>query len=310
MIPTEYISLLSTCFEFIDVFRCLQLYVMIEIYHIYKYLTLRAYYKTNPDFGTPVYLPTIVYLWLYIFASLNHLTMCILFVNFGNGMYVSHGTGDTVFYISGMGSPNASCFYMHQVCTYIRKKYGSETRIIVYNPPEARLFVDIHQYTSIDELVEECVDRLFSIDPWLVHANMTIIGQSYGSILATILRKRCPVVDSSVCTEIWDPIMFRRTQDFTYRCINGILPWIPGRPVSVRSVILSICIRHIYILSGIMRITKSLDADVEIFRHLMGHVFYYIGEYDECIEDVRPVPGMHILKGLFHGDVAFNPPEI
>jgi hypothetical protein len=283
---------------------------MMEMYQIYRYLTIRAHYKIHPDFGSPVYIPTVVYLWFHIFAILNHLKMCIGFISFGNGMYVSPGTGKTVLYIGGMGSPNASCFYMHDVCIYIRKKYGSETRIIVYNPPEARLFVDINQYTSMEELMDECVDRLFSIDPWLVHANITIIGQSYGSILATILRKKCPVIDSSVCTELWDPVMFRRPHDFVHRCTNGILPWIPGRTVSVRGVIFSVGIRDIYILSGIMRVTKNLDADVETFRHLMGHVSYYIGEYDECIEDVRPVPGMHILKGLCHGDVAFNLPEI
>lgn len=293
-------------------FRWIVLYMLIEMVHVRRYRNrLQSFRQLTgpPKQDKPVYIPAVVHGVVRLTAMVNHLVMCTRFTSRGNGMYVSGGTpvGQTVLFIGGLGSPNVSTVYMHSVCTYIRMQYGRDVRIIIYNPPEAGIGTGTQPVHSIEIRANQCRQRLRAIDPRLRLSDVIIIGHSYGSVLTTCLRRMLPVSDGCTQTELWDPIMYRRTPLLLQRCRMGILPWIHGDPITCRSRFLGLLVRDIYCMTGVMWLTIENDTDPDKHRDTMGQLSVYIAENDEFCGHSRYTPGTYTMSGS-HGDILFRPP--
>jgi pimeloyl-ACP methyl ester carboxylesterase len=158
-------------------------------------------------------------------------------------------------------------------------------------------------------LARRCVDRLLGVDPSIdFQTGVTIVGHSYGSILATYIRRAHPVQSTDVKTVLLEPVLYRantkHSQDLMYglrqpsfHCSDDIVRWL-------RFYIVTHGLRDLHLLYGAGSLFESTDGDPVNNTDVMGHLTMVAGEYDNfCGSTIGKFPDITWVPKGMHGDI-------
>ena len=303
-------------------FICLSLLAELPGIYRYKRLIAEHYYRRR---GNPVYFPVFVRMWFACARYTNQIRMNQLWFSHGGGLLElrpRRKTGKIVLCLGGIGSPSFSSLYLPRLLAYIQGRYDGASRVFAYYPPEARLgcgYTVAPMSVNVDmpDLAARCLDRVQSAvrGRQVDSADISIVGHSYGSILATYIRRAHPVAPDSDCfTELLEPVLYRGTiqqqQDFLYGR-SSRSRWRARKRLgvvrTVRRWVLGYLMRDVHLLYGVTGLADPIDGDPVKHAGCMGRLSLTAGEHDEfCGEFVGHYDDMTCRPNTCHGDLLLH----